>query len=115
MELPHVVFGIYERANGIVYLDLSADASGAQLKSTLHDNVSIETTVYFKTHGSYRNLDAEFAGDETVSRGADEYLRGPASINGIEGFWAYAKERLLRHHGGRQSLPTLPEGGCVPL
>lgn len=28
-----------------------------------------------------------------------EYARGTATINGIEGFWAYAKERLLRPHG----------------
>lgn len=27
------------------------------------------------------------------------YKRGKATINGIEGFWGYAKERLLKHHG----------------
>ncbi|GIU70914.1 MAG: hypothetical protein KatS3mg003_0393 [Candidatus Nitrosocaldaceae archaeon] len=27
-------------------------------------------------------------------------------INGIEGFWSYAKERLLRYHGvSRESFP----------
>jgi transposase-like protein len=29
----------------------------------------------------------------------DEYTRGSADINGIEGFRKYAKERLLRYHG----------------
>jgi transposase-like protein len=110
-ELQHVVFGIYERADGIVYVDLVADASGAELKSVLRENVSIETTVYSDTHGGYRNLDAEFAEHETVSHRAGEYVRGPASINGIEGFWAYAKERLLRHHGVADDhfLPYLKE------
>lgn len=27
------------------------------------------------------------------------WIRGTGTINGIEGFWVYAKERLLRHHG----------------
>ena len=94
-----MVFGIYERADGIVYVDLVADASGSELKSTLRENVSIETTVYSDTLASYQGLDAEFAGHETISHREGEYVRGPATINGIEGFWAYAKERLLRHHG----------------
>lgn len=50
-DLQHVVFGIYERTDGIVYVDLVADASGADVKSTLRENVSIETTVYSDTHG----------------------------------------------------------------
>ena len=98
-ELQHVVFGIYERADGIVYVDRVADASGAELKSALRENVSIETTVYSDTHGGYRGLEAEFASHETINHRAGEYVRGRATINGIEGFWAYAKERLLRHHG----------------
>lgn len=97
--LQHVVFGIYERADGIVYVDLVADASGAELKSALRENVSIETTVYSDSHSGYRGLEAEFAGHETVRHRAGEYVRGRATINGIEGYWAYAKERLLRHHG----------------
>ena len=98
-HLQHVVFGIYERADGIVYVELVDDASGAELKSALRDNVTIETTVYSDTLSSYQGLENEFAGHETVRHRAGEYARGAASINGIEGFWAYAKERLLRHHG----------------
>jgi transposase-like protein len=98
-ELQHVVFGIYERTDGIVYVDLVEDASGAELKAALRDNVSIETTVYSDTLSSYQGLDEEFAGHETISHRAGEYVRGPATINGIEGYWAYAKERLLRPHG----------------
>ena len=27
------------------------------------------------------------------------FSRGKVHINGLEGFWAYAKERLIKHHG----------------
>ncbi len=31
--------------------------------------------------------------------GAVHFSRGKVHINGLEGFWAYAKERLIKHHG----------------
>ncbi|MEW5997045.1 MAG: IS1595 family transposase [Candidatus Micrarchaeota archaeon] len=27
------------------------------------------------------------------------FVRGKVHINGLEGFWAFAKERLIKHHG----------------
>ena len=27
------------------------------------------------------------------------FARGKVYINGLEGFWGYAKERLIKHHG----------------
>src|SRR5699024_10990122 len=59
----------------------------------------IETMIYSDTWKSYNGLKEDFAGHQTVNHGEAEYKRGAASINGIEGFWGYAKERLLRYHG----------------
>ena len=98
-ELQQPVFGIYERADGIVYVNLVPDTSGAELKAVLRENVSIETKIYSDTYASYHGLEQEFADHETVRHRENEYVRGAASINGIEGYWAYAKERLLRPHG----------------
>lgn len=97
--LQQVVFGIYERTDGIVYVEPVPDASSAVLQSIIHDKVSIETTIYSDSWNSYRGLERDFAAHETVNHHAQEYVRDRATINGIEGFWAYAKERLLRHHG----------------
>lgn len=97
--LQQVVFGIYERTDGIVYVEPVPDASSAVLKSIIHEKVSIETTIYSDSWTSYQGLERDFAGHETVNHRANEYVRDRATINGIEGFWAYAKERLLRHHG----------------
>lgn len=98
-HLQTVVFGIYERPDGIVYAQPVPNVSGDVLKGIIHEKVSIETTVYSDTLSSYQGLEARFADHQTLRHVQGEYVRGAASINGIEGFWAYAKERLLRPHG----------------
>jgi len=98
-RLKHAVFGIYERTDGIVFVQPVPNVSRETLQSIIHQKVSIETTIYSDSWESYRGLERDYAAHETLNHHAREYVRGEASINGIEGFWAYAKERLLRHHG----------------
>lgn len=98
-HLQTVVFGIYERPDGIVYAQPVPDVSGEVLKAIIHEKVSIETTVYSDTLSSYQGLKGRYADHQTLRHVRGEYVRGSASINGIEGFWAYAKERMLRPHG----------------
>lgn len=98
-RLKQAVFGIYERTDGIVYVEPVADVSAETLQSIIHEKISIETTIYSDAWGGYRGLGRDYAAHETVSHGTREFVRGPATINGIEGFWAYAKERFLKHHG----------------
>ena len=98
-RLKQAVFGIYERTDGIVYVEPVPSVSRETLQSIIYEKVSIETTIYSDSWYSYRGLDKDYAAHETVNHHRREYVRGKASINGIEGFWAYAKERLLRHHG----------------
>lgn len=97
--LQQPVFGIYERADGIVYIKPVADVTKATLQEVIHGKVSVETTIYSDTWPSYGGLEERFEGHQVVDHRQDEYRRGDAYINGIEGFWAYAKERLLKHHG----------------
>ena len=98
-ELQQAVFGIYERADGIVYVEPVDDVSKPTLQDIIRGKVSIETTICSDTFGSYNGLDEEFEDHQTINHDEDEYRDGDAYINGIEGFWAYAKERLLRYHG----------------
>ena len=98
-RLKHAVFGIYERTDGIVYVQPVANVSRETLQSIIHQKVSIETTIYSDAWAGYDGLAEDYAAHETVQHGSREFVRGTATINGIEGFWAYAKERLLRHHG----------------
>ena len=49
---------------------------------------------------------------------AVRFSRGRVHINGLEGFWSFAKERLIKHHGiaptrfpfylKRDGIPTQP-------
>lgn len=98
-ELQQPVFGIYQRQDGIVYVVPVAEVDKLTLQDIIRDKVSIETTIYSDTWQSYRGLEEDFAEHQTVDHGQAEYARGAASINGIEGFWGYGKERLLRYHG----------------
>lgn len=98
-RLKQAVFGIYERTDGIVYVQPVANVSRETLQNIIHRKVSIETTIYSDAWAGYDGLDEDYAAHETVSHGTKEYVRGTATINGIEGFWAYAKERLLKYHG----------------
>ena len=98
-RLKQAVFGIYERTDGIVFVQPVPNVSSRTLQSIIHQKVSIETTIYSDAWGGYDGLASDYAGHETVQHGTREYVRGNATINGIEGFWAYAKERLLKHHG----------------
>ena len=98
-ELQQPVFGIYQRQDGLVYVETVAEVDKSTLQDIIKDKVSIETMIYSDTWKSYNGLKEDFAGHQTVNHGEAEYKRGAASINGIEGFWGYAKERLLRYHG----------------
>lgn len=98
-RLKQAVFGIYERTDGIVYVEPVASVSTETLQSIIHQKISIETIIYSDAWPAYDGLADDYAAHEIVQHGTREYVRGTATINGIEGFWAYAKERLLKHHG----------------
>jgi transposase len=97
--LQQAVFGIYERTDGLIYVEPVEDVTKETLQDIIDNRVSIETTIYSDTWRSYQGLDETFKDHETVNHNEHEYSRGSASINGIEGFWAYAKERIIRSHG----------------
>ncbi len=77
-------------------IELLAEVDKQTLQAIIIDKVSVETTIYSDTWKSYQGLDQTLDGHQTVK---GEYVNRSAGINGIEGFWGYAKERLLRYHG----------------
>lgn len=97
--LQQAVFGIYERTDGLIYVEPVEDVTKETLQDIIDDRVTIETTIYSDTWKSYQGLEETYSGHQTINHGANEYRRGSASINGIEGFWAYAKERITKSHG----------------
>ncbi|OYD16604.1 hypothetical protein CH333_03030 [candidate division WOR-3 bacterium JGI_Cruoil_03_44_89] len=91
------VFGILER-NGFVRVEVLKDVTAESLLNLTIKIVRRGSIVYtdkFKSYDSlmfcgYRHLKVDHT---------KRFSSGKVYINGLEGFWSYAKERLIKHHG----------------
>lgn len=101
-DLQQPIFGIYQR-NGKVYIEFVEKVDRKTLQDIIKGRVVLDSKIYSDSWKSYRGLKKKGYEHQTVDHGKEEYVRqinnGKAHINGIEGFWGYLKERLLKHHG----------------
>ena len=94
-----IVFGVFKR-NGKVYTEIVPDCSKATLQAVIRGKVSPESVIYSDGWRGYNGLiDVGYGKHFRVDHGKDEFVRGRTHINGIEGFWGYAKSRLTRFRG----------------
>lgn len=96
------VFGIYKR-NGHVYAEIVPDCSRATLRAAIRGKVDISSIIHSDGWSGYDGLvDMGYKKHLRVDHSANEFssrrIRGN-HINGIEGFWGYAKTRLSRFRG----------------
>jgi transposase len=91
------VFGILER-NGIVKVEVVRNVSAQSLLNMTIKTVRRGSIVYTDKFRSYDTL--MFCGYRhlRVDHGK-RFASGKVYINGLEGFWSYAKERLAKFHG----------------
>ena len=96
------VFGIFKR-DGKVYTELVPDCSKAVLQGAIRGKVSLDSVIHSDGWRGYDGLvDLGYKKHLRVDHGRDEFAeRGNRAnhINGIEGFWGYAKTRLARFRG----------------
>jgi transposase len=96
---PHKVpvFGILER-RGEVRVDVVPDCSARTIRDHTLRWVKRGTLVYSDKWQGYDTL--AFCGYRhlKVDHGR-QFSRGKVHVNGLEGFWSYAKGKLLKHHG----------------
>ncbi len=97
-ENKHIVFGIYKR-NGKVYTEIVKNVKAKTLQQIIKGRVSFDSTVYtdgFRFYDSIVHL-----GYQKHFRiyHQESYGKGDVHINGIEGFWGYAKVRLVKFRG----------------
>lgn len=95
------VFGILER-RGRVSVTVVPDVSAETLLGETIRHVKRGSLIYTDRYRGYDAL--TFCGYQhlRVAHGKGEYVsrRAPAvHINGLEGFWSYAKGKLAKHHG----------------
>lgn len=96
---PHKtpVFGILER-HGRVQVSVVPDCSAETLRDQTLRWVKRGTLVYTDRWAGYDTL--TFCGYRHLRLDhARHFSRGKVHINGLEGFWSYAKGKFVKHHG----------------
>lgn len=91
------VFGILERG-GKVRVDVVEDVKGDTLLGLTLKKVKRGSLIYTDKFRSYDGLVSYGFRHERIDHG-QKFANGKVYINGIEGFWSFAKERLLKYHG----------------
>jgi transposase len=91
------VFGILERG-GKAFISVVPDVTAKTLKGITIKKVRRGSIVYTDKYGGYDSL--MYCGYRHLSvNHQTHFSQGKVSINGLEGFWSWAKERLFKHHG----------------
>lgn len=91
------VFGVLER-HGQVVVQVVPNVSQATLLDATVKLVKRGTLVYTDQYAGYDTLTCCGYRHLKVQHGR-QFSRGKVHINGLEGFWSYAKGKLARHHG----------------
>ena len=91
------VFGILER-KGIVQVSVVPNVTAETLLGLTVKKVRRGSIVYTDKFRSYDSL--MFCGYRHLKVDHGKYFSsGKVTINGLEGFWSWAKERFIKHHG----------------
>jgi len=92
-----IVFGILER-QGKVTVNILKDASAKSLLDETVKKVRRGSIVYTDKWKGYDSL--MFCGYKHLQIDhSHKFAQGKVYINGIEGFWSFAKERIIKFHG----------------
>lgn len=92
-----IVFGILERG-GKVTVSIIPNASADSLIHETVKKVRRGSIVYTDKWRGYDSL--MFCGYKHLNIDHEhKFKQGKVYINGVEGFWSFAKERLIKHHG----------------
>lgn len=94
-----IVFGIYKR-NGCVYTEIVPNCSRRTLYAIVKGKVSAGSTILTDGFRSYDGIvDLGYQKHYRIDHSKNEFAIGPNHINGIEGFWGFAKVRLVKFRG----------------
>lgn len=92
------VFGMLER-KGKIYTTLVDDVSAETLMNEIKKHAE-KGSVFYSANWrikSYKSL--TFYGKHITVDHGSYFANGRRHINGLEGFWSFAKERFLKYHG----------------
>ena len=94
-----IAFGIYKR-NGKVYTEIVPDVRKDTLFEIVKGKVSLDCVIHTDGFRSYDSIvHLGYQKHYRILHSADKFAEGTNHINGIEGFWGYAKVRLVKFRG----------------
>lgn len=88
-----IVFSLVEREGEVRSFHV-ANVTAKGLRPLLVKHASRKSALMTDDAGQYRVLGLEFARHESVNHGADEYVRGDAYTNTVEGYFALIKRGI---------------------
>ena len=92
-----IVFGLLER-NGRVYTKVVEQVTAEELLAHIRQHTRKGSVYYSDTFRSYNSL-KRLGKHHRLNHGSAFAYRGKKPINGIEGFWSYAKHILYNYRG----------------
>lgn len=92
-----IVFGILER-KGKVHTVIVENVDKDTLMKSIKDKTKKGSVFYTDGWKSYASLH-QYGKHNIIKHEKDKFVEGHNHINGIEGFWSYAKERFHKYHG----------------
>jgi len=90
------VFGMLER-QGKIFTTVVDDVSAQTLLEAIKKHAEKGSVFYTDKFKSYKSL--KFYGKHLMVDHGKEFGKARRNINGLEGFWSFAKERFLKYHG----------------
>ena len=95
------VFGLLER-KGRVQVSAVPNVTAETLMSYTVEKVRFGSLIYTDKFKSYDSL-VTFGYKHKRIDHKTRFAKGPVYINGLEGFWSFAKERLMKFQGVSQT------------
>ncbi len=92
-----IVFGILER-KGKVHTVIVPDVSADTLMGAIKEKTKKGSVFFTDDWKSYNSLE-QYGKHNVIRHDKDEFAKEKNHINGIEGFWSFAKERFHKYHG----------------
>ena len=92
-----IAFGILER-NGKVYTLIVENVQAETLMQAIQEKTNKGSVFYTDGFRSYNDL-KQYGKHNVIRHDKDEFVKEKYHINGIEGFWSFAKERFHKYHG----------------
>jgi transposase-like protein len=100
-----IVFALVERKGGVRTFHVP-EVSAKTLRPILVAQLDRKTFLNTDDAGQYRHMGKDFDRHEVINHGADEYVRGDASTNTVESYFATLKRGIngTFHHVSQQHL-----------